>query len=118
MRLYPIALAGAGVLLAVGLPAAATPGRLDANGCHTDRKGGTGYHCHNGGGAAAPAPAPAPAPSVRPTNAPAPAARSTGGSVYYQNCAAARAAGAAPIRRGEPGYAPKLDRDNDGIACE
>nr|WP_159110207.1 MULTISPECIES: excalibur calcium-binding domain-containing protein [unclassified Dietzia] len=20
--------------------------------------------------------------------------------------------------RGEPGYAPKLDRDNDGVACE
>jgi len=39
-------------------------------------------------------------------------------SVYYENCTAARAAGAAPIMRGEPGYASKLDRDNDGIACE
>lgn len=39
-------------------------------------------------------------------------------SVYYRNCAAARAAGAAPIYRGEPGYARHLDRDNDGIACE
>ncbi|WUD62700.1 excalibur calcium-binding domain-containing protein [Nocardia sp. NBC_00511] len=38
--------------------------------------------------------------------------------VYYKNCAAARAAGAAPILRGEPGYRPALDRDNDGIACE
>ncbi len=38
--------------------------------------------------------------------------------VYYANCTAARAAGAAPIMRGEPGYASKLDRDNDGIACE
>jgi hypothetical protein len=37
---------------------------------------------------------------------------------YYANCAAARAAGAAPIRRGQPGYRPELDRDNDGIACE
>ncbi|MBB1051439.1 excalibur calcium-binding domain-containing protein, partial [Dietzia sp. CW19] len=25
---------------------------------------------------------------------------------------------AAPLMRGEPGYAPKLDRDNDGVACE
>ncbi|WP_276801858.1 excalibur calcium-binding domain-containing protein, partial [Cellulomonas iranensis] len=25
----------------------------------------------------------------------------------------ARAAGAAPVRRGEPGYGPHLDRDND-----
>ncbi len=38
--------------------------------------------------------------------------------VYYDNCTAARAAGAAPIMRGEPGYASKLDRDHDGIACE
>jgi hypothetical protein len=39
-------------------------------------------------------------------------------SVYYANCTEARAAGAAPIREGEPGYAPHLDRDRDGIACE
>lgn len=38
--------------------------------------------------------------------------------VYYKNCDAARAAGAAPINRGEPGYRPALDRDNDGVACE
>ncbi len=38
--------------------------------------------------------------------------------VIYRNCAEARAAGAAPIHRGEPGYAPWLDADNDGIACE
>jgi endonuclease YncB( thermonuclease family) len=37
---------------------------------------------------------------------------------YYPNCAAARAAGAAPILRGEPGYRSRLDRDNDGVACE
>ena len=39
-------------------------------------------------------------------------------SVYYPNCAAARAAGAAPIRMGGPGYRPALDADLDGIACE
>lgn len=38
--------------------------------------------------------------------------------VYYANCSQARAAGAAPILRGEPGYRRALDRDNDGIACE
>lgn len=37
---------------------------------------------------------------------------------YYPNCASARAAGAAPIHRGEPGYRPPLDADDDGIACE
>src|SRR5699024_642272 len=39
-------------------------------------------------------------------------------SVYYQNCSAVRAAGAAPLYIGSPGYAPKLDRDGDGVACE
>ena len=38
--------------------------------------------------------------------------------VYYRNCSAARAAGAAPVYRGDPGYASHLDRDNDGIGCE
>ena len=37
---------------------------------------------------------------------------------YYPNCDAARAAGAAPIYAGEPGYRPPLDADDDGIACE
>jgi hypothetical protein len=39
-------------------------------------------------------------------------------NVYYENCAAARAAGAAPIYAGQPGYASHLDRDGDGVACE
>jgi micrococcal nuclease len=39
-------------------------------------------------------------------------------NVYYPNCAAARAAGAAPIIVGHPGYRPELDADGDGIACE
>lgn len=38
--------------------------------------------------------------------------------VSYPNCAAVRAAGKAPLRRGQPGYSPKLDRDGDGVACE
>lgn len=37
---------------------------------------------------------------------------------YYPNCDSARAAGVAPLHRGEPGYRPPLDRDDDGIACE
>jgi hypothetical protein len=47
-----------------------------------------------------------------------PAEGDRGGFAYYRNCDAARAAGAAPIRRGEPGYRAALDRDDDGIACE
>jgi hypothetical protein len=39
-------------------------------------------------------------------------------SVYYSNCSEARAAGAAPLHAGEPGYRSGLDRDSDGTACE
>lgn len=45
-------------------------------------------------------------------------ARPPAQDVYFANCAAARAAGRQNIRRGEPGYRPALDRDNDGVACE
>lgn len=85
-------------------PAAAHGGGLAADGCHNDRKNG-GRHCHRG-------------PHAGPTTAPS---RLTGGGsreVYYPNCAAARSAGAAPVRRGEPGYARHLDRDGDGVGCE
>lgn len=39
-------------------------------------------------------------------------------AVYYANCAAVRAAGAAPLYVGQPGYSRDLDRDGDGVACE
>ena len=50
-------------------------------------------------------------PTTRPTAPPAV-------DVYYAKCADARAAGAAPLYRGDPGYRSGLDRDGDGIACE
>ena len=48
---------------------------------------------------------------------PAPAAPAPS-SVYYANCAAAKAAGAAPLYAGQPGYRPAMDGDSDGVACE
>lgn len=39
-------------------------------------------------------------------------------SEFYDNCAAAQAAGAAPVYAGDPGYGPHLDRDGDGVGCE
>ena len=39
-------------------------------------------------------------------------------SVYFRGCREARAAGYAPMYRGQLGYRPGLDGDNDGIACE
>ena len=79
--------------------AAAHPGGLAADGCHNDRKNG-GRHCHRAASSQ-----PQPRQSAR-------------GAVHYANCAAARAAGAAPVRRGDPGYASHLDRDGDGVGCE
>ncbi|WP_207767425.1 excalibur calcium-binding domain-containing protein [Arthrobacter glacialis] len=53
------------------------------------------------------------APAIQPLGeAPAPA------GAYYANCDAARAAGAAPLYVGQPGYRSGMDGDNDGIACE
>ena len=75
-------------------------GGLAADGCHNDRKNG-GRHCHRGDGGAPPAPQ-----------------RALSGSLYFPNCASARAAGAAPVRSGQPGYGRHLDRDGDGIGCE
>ncbi|MFG1888066.1 excalibur calcium-binding domain-containing protein [Micromonospora sp. NPDC049051] len=40
------------------------------------------------------------------------------GGVYYAKCDAVRAASKDPIRRGDPGYSRRLDRDGDGMACE
>ncbi|MDF8265231.1 excalibur calcium-binding domain-containing protein [Luteipulveratus flavus] len=38
--------------------------------------------------------------------------------VHYAGCAAVRAAGKAPLHRGDPGFRAGLDRDGDGVACE
>ncbi|MDV3514168.1 MULTISPECIES: excalibur calcium-binding domain-containing protein [unclassified Stenotrophomonas] len=96
------------IALALPVEASAHSGGLDKNGCHTNRTTGD-YHCHRGG-------------PVAPRNFDAPRNNFTPGrargSGAFANCAEARAAGAAPVRRGEPGYGPHLDRDNDGVGCE
>jgi len=99
----------AAVLCCAALTPAANghPGGLNKDGCHNDRKNG-GYHCH---GTPTPRPAPAQPQPSQPRALTSP-------SAAFANCSAARAAGAAPVRRGEPGYGPHLDRDNDGIGCE
>lgn len=97
-------LAFAGLLLLAGA-AWAHPGGLAADGCHNDRKNG-GRHCHGAGRSPG---------RSEPVAAPRRALR---GAASFANCAAARAAGAAPVRRGDSGYSQRLDRDNDGIACE
>lgn len=83
-------------------------GGTNADGCHNNRSTGD-YHCHG----AKRAPATAPRSSLY---GPVPASAASGAS--YANCTEARAAGAAPVRRGQPGYASHLYRDNDGVGCE
>ncbi|WNV74750.1 DUF1524 domain-containing protein [Geodermatophilus sp. DSM 44513] len=51
--------------------------------------------------------------AVDPAPRPAPSAATS-----YADCAAVRAAGAAPLRRGEPGWRDAFDGDGDGVACE
>jgi hypothetical protein len=64
-------------------------------------------------------PAPKPPAPVRPADSPPPMpVNPPANNPIYASCAEARAAGAAPLRRGQPGYSTRLDRDGDGIACE
>lgn len=39
-------------------------------------------------------------------------------NLNFRNCKEAKAAGYSNIRRGEPGYSSRLDRDGDGLACD
>ncbi|WDG27167.1 excalibur calcium-binding domain-containing protein [Streptomyces sp. CA-278952] len=66
--------------------------------------------------AAPPQPKPEKKPAPREEDAGSDGSGST--SAYYKNCTAVRAADAAPIRAGDPGYGRHLDRDGDGVACE
>jgi Excalibur calcium-binding domain len=102
------------IILCIAGNVSAHGGGLDKHGCYNDRKRG-GYHCHR-----------SPAPSSRRDSTPrydfAPSrnkpALNLRGQGVFANCSEARAAGAAPVRRGEPGYGPHLDRDGDGVGCE
>jgi len=58
------------------------------------------------------------APVVTKKSAPTASPSTQSSSAYYKNCTAARAAGAAPVYAGQPGYGKHLDRDGDGVGCE
>jgi Excalibur calcium-binding domain len=106
MRIFSILALSLALPLAVTAraPLRAHPGGLAADGCLFDRSNG-GRHCHGAGRAST---------ARRPLGlVSAPRGRGA-----FANCTAARLAGAAPVRRGDPGYGSHLDRDNDGIGCE
>lgn len=108
MRTISILAIAAALALAMPAAVSAHPGGLNSEGCHNNRKTGD-YHCHRSGRSSDG--------SSRPQGLiNSPPAKRSGGA--YANCAAARAAGAAPVRRGDPGYGPHLDRDGDGVGCE
>lgn len=80
-----------------------------------------------------PSPTPSPSPSTTPTPSPEPTVDApveeptpeppaqpepAAQQAYYSSCREAKAAGAAPLYRGDPGYRSGLDRDGDGVACE
>jgi len=96
------------VLALSSAPALGHGGGTNADGCHTNRSTGD-YHCHGRKASASPAPRPAALYGAQP-------ARQS--SARYANCSEARQAGAAPVRRGDPGYGKHLDRDGDGVGCE
>lgn len=81
---------------------AAHPGALNAEGCPANLTTDAD-HCHRRGGTAA-------------ARASGTAAKRS--QTIFRNCAEARAAGAAPVRAGHPGYSRRLDRDHDAIGCE
>ncbi|MGY2004928.1 GmrSD restriction endonuclease domain-containing protein [Blastococcus sp. SYSU DS1024] len=61
---------------------------------------------------------PLPAGAAATTAAGPPPDAATGPAPRYADCAAVRAAGAAPIHRGEPGFSARFDGDGDGVGCE
>lgn len=91
-------------------------GGLNAEGCHHERKRGD-HHCRRGGGSLLRSDAVSTNRLAPMLISPLRMSRDPG---VFANCAAARAAGAAPVKRGEPGYGPHLDRDGegDGVGCE
>ena len=90
------------MLLSVSVPAVSHGGGLNSEGCHNNRKTGD-YHCHRGSS---------------PTPSPRKPREDSDTGMYFRNCTHARAEGVAPVRAGDPGYGPHLDRDGDGVGCE
>jgi hypothetical protein len=82
-------------------PVFAHGGGLNSEGCHHSRKTGD-YHCHRGSSS-----------SRVPSQT-----SSSNGTFRYRNCSEARVNGAAPVRLGDTGYGPHLDRDADAVGRE
>ncbi|MCP2164443.1 thermonuclease family protein [Goodfellowiella coeruleoviolacea] len=105
-----------------GLARPATPGSPLSQAQDTAHQAGLGLWgepCRGADTLPVTTPPPEATPERQPTREPdPPVVQQQPEAVYYANCSQAKAAGAAPLHRGEPGYRAGLDRDNDGVACE
>lgn len=105
-------------ILTVQGTAFAHGGGLNADGCHHNRKTGD-YHCHRTPAAEAPRTTlNSRATDARVTSLSTSADSPSLSDRPFANCTDARAAGAAPVYAGDPGYGAHLDRDRDGVGCE
>ena len=105
----------AAIALCIAMNASTHGGGRIAEGCHNDRKRGR-YHCHRGDGGLTRNDA-APTNNFRLSQI-APMHASRGFARVFANCAEARAAGAAPVRRDESGDDLHLDRVGDWVGCD
>jgi len=90
---------------------------------------GDGIACESSDSSTATAPEPAPVVQPEPVAVPEPVQQAPAPvqqpvpaepapEPSYANCTAVKAAGAAPIYPGQPGWEDKFDRDHDGMGCE
>jgi hypothetical protein len=108
-------------------PAFGHSGRLNAQGCHNDRKHGT-YHCHTKNSSK-----PKASKKIKSQKRPPKVANNPNQSalqtrlpqfilpqqeVYYKDCIEVQKAGASPLKKGEPGYRIELDPNHDDVACD
>ena len=110
----------------VAVPAASTPrtGQSTAEATETDPTSATPDPSDTTSEPTTPSATPTQSPTPRPSTPSPKPSRATptpvppsAAPVHYRNCRAVRAAGKAPLLRGQPGYEPRLDPDGDGIAC-
>jgi hypothetical protein len=65
-----------------------------------------------------PSTGPGSVPTTAPKTAPSSPSDTSSGAAHFDNCSQAHAAHRYSIPRSDPAYAPHLDADHDGLACE
>ena len=102
MRMFVVLLLIVAATAPAEAPSPAYGSHEERTGCHTLPRSGI-YHCHGDGRAS------------RSRFKPVGLLATRIGA--FRSCSEARAAGADPVRKGDPGYGRHLDPDGDGVAC-